>query len=188
MSRVDDAAAVLRRRASVLARPLTKADHTPTSDVLVVTVAGRSLGLDGRHVSQVLPGDGLCRLPHGSGALTALVPARGGTVPVADLGVLLGATAEDSRAYVVLLEGDAPPVGVLVDAVHEMRPVADSDVRPAPVTSGDGALETGITPDGLVLLDLARLLADPRLHPRSSSDTPTSPAPPQENHVQDDHR
>lgn len=187
MSRVDDTSAVLRRRSVELARPLTAADDTPTSDVLVVTAAGRRLGLDGRHVSQVLPGRGLCRLPHGCGALTALVPAGNGAVPVADLGRLLGATAEDSRRYVVLLEGDAPPVGVLVDAVHEVRAIADRDVRPAP-DAREGALETGITPDGLVLLDLPRLMADPRLHPRSSASDVPPTSHPQESHVSDDHR
>lgn len=179
---------LLRQRAATLAQPRVQVDTTPSWDVLVVTVAGRSLGLSGRHVSQVLPGRNLCKLPHGCGALTALVPSRGGPVPVADLGRLLGAEPHDGRAYVVLLEGDTPPVGLLVDDVLEVRTLTERDVRPGPEAPGTGAVETGITPDNLVLLDVPRLLADPRLHPRGSSASPTSPAPPQENHVPHDRR
>lgn len=186
MSSARDTTAVLRRRSAALARPAAGTDHTPTSEVLVVTVAGRRFGLDGQHVSQVLQGPDLCRLPHGCGALTALVSSRGAAVPVADLGELLGSEGQNNRPYVVLLEGGESPVGVLVDTVHEVRPLAARDVRATPGARG-GALEVGVTTDGLVLLDLPRLLADPRLHPRSATAPPRSPHP-QENHVSDDHR
>lgn len=188
MNRGPDPAAVLRRRTAALARPAVEPGRVATSDVLVVTVAGRELGLDGRHVSQVLPGRGLCRLPHGCGALTSLVSSRGSAVPVADLGRLLGSEGSGSRSFVVLLTGDAPPVGVLVDAVHEMRAIAVTDVHPVPGALESTGVEVGMTADGLVVLDVARLLADPRLHPHSSTpDHPRTPHP-QENHVSDDHR
>lgn len=176
---------VLRRRAAMLALPRAEPDVTSSWDVLVVTVAGRTLGLHGRHVSQVTRGRDLCRLPHGCGALTALVSSRGTAVPVADLGRLLGGAAQESRAYVVLLEGGAPPVGLLVDDVLEVRTLTERDVHAAPTTQGDDAIETGVTSDGLVVLDPARLLRDPRLHPRVSSDIPTFPAAQEENHVHD---
>lgn len=187
MTRAEETATVLRRRTAALARPHAEPDQDPTSDVLVVTVAGRRVGLDGRHVSQVLPGRGLCRLPHGCGALTSLVSSRGSAVPVADLGLLLGEEARDSRSYVVLLEGDLPSVGVLVDAVHEVRAVPDPHVRPV-AGRDDPGVEVGVTPDGLVVLDVPRLLADPRLHPRGSAPDHTLTPHPQESHVSDDHR
>lgn len=188
MSTLESATAVLRKRAAALAQPRVEPDAAAHWDVLVVTVDGRRLGLDGRYVSQVVPGRGLRRLPHGCGALVALVASRGTAVPVADLGRLLGATGRDDRAYVVLLEGEAPPVGLLVDDVHEVRTLTDRAVRAAPPAHGDDAIETGVTPDGLVLLDLARLLRDPRLHPRGASDNPQFPAVSEENHVPHDHR
>lgn len=183
MTNHTDQLALLQRRASELAkRPLVE-DRTPSVELLEVSVAGRRLGFEGRHIQQILPNNGMCRLPRNSGALLGLVAARGSAVPVADLGALLGdSEPKRERGFIVLIDGPAP-VGLLVDEVSSVRRVPAHDVRARPTGSPGGELERGLTLDGLVVLDTDLLLVDPRLYPHSdhehSGDAPAhSPAEP----------
>lgn len=189
MSGREDVAVLLGRRRAELSRPRATLDHAASRPVLVVSVAGRLLGLDGRFVGQVRRSEGLCRLPHGCGALTALAPTGSGAVPVADLGLLVGAPAQESRPFLVLLETEAP-VGLFVDAVHEVRSVSDRELLPT--SAGDPpSVEHAVTADGLVLLDVPVLLDDARLRAGGSptrGPATTRPPHPLESHVSDNHR
>ena len=184
---------ILKRRASELSKRPVKEDPSAWLDVLEVAVAGRRLGLEVRHVQQIVPNQGMCRLPQEGGALLGLVNSRGSAVPVADLAALLGDSEPDAgRDFIVLIDG-ASPVGVLVDAVSIVRRVHAHDVRARSSGPPGDVLERGLTPDDLVVLDGDVLLADPRLHHRSGHEhLPEHPMISdkslQERHAPHDHR
>ena len=173
----DEVIAVLERRARQLAK--APDELPPTVEVLVMTVGEIHYAFETRHVREVLRTERVRRLPAGASALRGLVAARGEVVPVADLGELLGApaAAAASRSCVVVIDGSAPPVGLLVDEASDVVDVAADRLA---AVSGDAAsgngpsrLALGVAPDGTVVLDASAFLDDPRLVvPRRS---PTSP-------------
>lgn len=193
MTADTDTRALLRRRAAELAQRPPGEDRTPSLDLLVVVVGGRRLGFESHRVQQILPNQGLCRLPAECDALLGLVPARGVAVPVADLGSLLTGSAPDrERPYLVLIDG-AAPLGLLVDEVTTVLRLPTHEVRARPEASPGTSMERGMTPDDVVVLDVDLLLTDPRVQPRPDHERPPEPATPapgtlQENHAHLDHR
>lgn len=171
MTTAADPRTLLRSRAVALAKRPVEVERRPMLDLLVATVEGRTLAFESGHVVQILPNRGLCHLPGECGELLGLVAARGALVPVADLGSLLaGVPPNRDRDFIVLLESDAPALGVLVDDVAAVLRLPVQDVRPRPSAATTSSLERGITPSGEVVLDIHQLLADPRLSPATGQD------------------
>lgn len=171
---------LLERRAALLARPVDLAHEEARLDVVVVTVAGgRRYALEVRHVRQVVRGEALSWLPASGSDLVGVVPVQGEAVPVADLAAVLGlAAADPARPLVLVLAGDHPPVGLLVDDVLTTMSLPESEVRSHHASEAEAATsERGITRDGIVLLDAAALLADRRLSVSASPSDPPLPDP-----------
>lgn len=179
MSTASDPRTLLRRRAVTLAKRPVEEETSATIDLLVATVEGRRLGFEGGRVLQILPNRGMCHLPTECGELLGLVSSRGALVPVADLGSLVGAaTPNRERAFIVLVEGDAPAVGLLVDDVSSVLRIPAHEVRRRPTETTGPTLERGLTPTGVVVLDTALLLEDPRLTPQPDQDHTPDAVPP----------
>lgn len=164
----------MRRRSAALARPPAVEEQLPSRELLVVSVADRRFGFDVLAVQQILGSGRLCALPAHGGDLLGVVAARGDVVPVADLGAVLAvAPADRSRPYVVIAGGPEPSIGFLVDYVSAVVRVVDSDIRRQP---GSDSVEYGVTPDAVVVLDVARLLAEPRLTHSTTTRSASTPA------------
>lgn len=83
----------------------------------------------------------LTELPGMPAAVRGVINLRGAAVPVIDLCARFGIrpSADGRRRCIVIIEagggqtgGDAPVVGVLVDAVNEVLDIAASQIEPAP--------------------------------------------------------
>lgn len=175
MSTSSGVRALLRRRSAELAKQPVTEEQVPCRELLLVSIGESRYGLAVGHVRQIVRNRSLCALPAGGGDLIGLVTARGEVVPVADLGSLLNlAPAVTSRPYVVVVGSALSSVGLLVDEASAVVRVAEDDVRRTP---GDGSVESGVTPDGVVVLDAESLLADPRLNHQMTQRTsaPTTP-------------
>lgn len=162
MTALTDAEQLLARRAAALAAPLDDEGDVPTVELLTVTCDGRALGFETDRIRRILRSRSLCRLPHGDPHFVGMVSSHGEPVPVVDLATLLeGSAARTERPFVVLVDGDRPPVGLLVDEVVGVRRVP-AELR-VPATAQADGLERGLTEDGVVVLDTDRLLRDHRL-------------------------
>lgn len=166
--------ALLARRATALARPVGETSEIPTRDVVVMSVAGgKRYAVATRHVQQVVRNEGLCRLPGSSTELLGLLLVKGEAVPVADLASVLGLTGADhTRQLAVVLDDGHSPVGLLVDEVLTTARLPERELRLAETDGLDAeraSVELGITTDGVVLLDGALLLSDPRLDLRAAA-------------------
>lgn len=167
---------LLERRAAKLAgdsRAESEVSASEVSTLITLVSAGQRYAIEARHAVRILPNEKLCLLPAEAGELVGLVVAGGETVPVADLASVLGVSAPDrTRPFVVLIDGGGHPLGLLADEVESGRmsaaeirvPHMDSDAAPS--------LERGVTSDGAVLLDTARLLEDQRLSRFARSSRP----------------
>jgi purine-binding chemotaxis protein CheW len=141
---------------------------------LVVSVAGRRFAIPVESVREVVRPRAITPVPGTPAIVRGLVNVRGMVVTVLHLGELLrGAGVTDSAPHetvdvvssravldhsIVLLEHAGRAVGVLVDAVHDVRPLEDvSEATDAGPSLTDGDASAGGT--AILRLDLPALLA-----------------------------
>jgi purine-binding chemotaxis protein CheW len=162
-----DIAAVLHARAQALARRAEPAESGQTLEVLEFRLASERYAMETRYVRAVHPLRNLAPLPCTPAFVTGVVNLRGHIVPVLDLKKFFGLAEQgltDLHRVIVVGDGDFE-FGLLADIDVGMRTIPANRIQPAPPTlDGVGAdYLKGVMPDGLVLLDMATILADPRI-------------------------
>lgn len=164
----ERARAVLEERARLLARAPAQAPRAAeVVEVITFAVAGERYAVAARHVREVVRLSEPTPLPGAPAFLAGVINVRGEIVAVFDLRPLFGLAggAEGGPSRVLLLGGERVEFGLLADAVHEVLPLRVEDVLPPPEAVAGAAREylRGLTAEGLVVLDGARLLQDQRL-------------------------
>lgn len=162
----DEAAerAILDQRARALAA--SAADETvearPLFEALVFVVGGGTYALESRFVRRVLPLEDFTPLPGGPAGLVGITSVRGVILPVFDLPRTVSRHRKGIRdqKWLIAIGASAAELGLGAEEVRELRPVHAEDV--CSVDGGDSSLSGAMTRDGIVLLDGARLLQDPR--------------------------
>lgn len=162
-----DAAAVLHARALALAQREEPAASAPAIDLLEFRLARDRYAIETRHVSELRPLGELTLMPCTPAFVAGVVNVRGRITAVIDIQKFFGLATRGltDLHHVILVRGGELELGVLADAIVGVRADAREDLQPALPTSAGVPAEyvMGITPDGLLVLDLARLLADPRM-------------------------
>jgi purine-binding chemotaxis protein CheW len=159
---------ILRQRALALARrsePVVAA--TLLLDVLEIRVAQERYALETRHVREVCPLKDLTPLPCTPPFVLGIVNVRGRILPVFDLRKLLDLPGQgvNDLHRIILIEGNALALGLLADAVVGVRSIPVNSLQPSlPTLSGiHSEYLKGVTGDRLIVLDVDRILADPRI-------------------------
>lgn len=163
-----DSAQILRTRARALSRPPETVPETASLiQVLEFRLADERYAVETRYVREVYPLKDLTPLPGTPPFFRGLVNVRGRILPVVDLKKFfdlpdLGLT---DLHRIVLVEGRDMTLGLLADAAV--------GVRVLPVESLQTSLPTlngvrsdylkGVTADRVVVLDIDRILADPKI-------------------------
>lgn len=153
--------AVLRERARRLATAAAGSGGGATVEVLECRLGDSQYALEMRLLGGVQRATGLTPVPCAPGFVAGLLNVRGEVVTVLDLAVALGLTpltapAAGGRA-VLLVDMPGVRVGLLVDGVLGVRPLALAALQRAP-SGGDAA--RGVADTRTVLLDLERLFGD----------------------------
>ena len=162
------AAQILHTRAQVLARPPEQASAADTLlDVLEFHLAQERYAVETRYVREVYPLKDLMPLPCTPPFVLGIVNVRGHILPVLDLKKFfsLPENGLTDLHCIILVHGRELEFGLLADVIVGVRSI--------PVESLQSSLPTltgirsdylkGVTDECLVVLDLARLLADPRI-------------------------
>ena len=108
------------------------------------------------------------RVPGAPPAVAGVTNHEGAVLLVAELPVLLGLGAPTPgaaavRYLLVVHDGEAEPLGLVVDELHDVRVVAEATLHP-PAAGGAGThLTRALTGDGCLVLDGKRLLSEPAL-------------------------
>jgi purine-binding chemotaxis protein CheW len=163
-----DEDALLRARARALAQPVQAPhDDAQTIEVLEFALAQERYAVETRHVREVLPLRQLTPLPCTPSFVQGIVNVRGQMVPVLDLKEFLGLPQGGlTDLHRVLLVGDETrSFGILADiGVGVQRLPLASLQSSLPLLGGMGAdYILAVTPDHLVVLDVPRILSDPRI-------------------------
>ena len=160
--------AILRERARRLARPLDSTEAgEDRSDVATFDLVNEHYAIEARYVLEVIRLRDLTPLPRSPVFLLGLSNVRGTVLAIYDLRPLLGIEVRglSDLTRIVVLGHDAPDMGILADAVHEVVALPLARLRPAPrpAESGNRYIR-GVFDNRLIVLDGARLLDDERLH------------------------
>ena len=165
---MPDAAQILRARAKALARPSEHAPAVaPLLEVLEFRLAQERYALETRYVREVYPLKDLTPVPCTPPFVLGIVNVRGRILPVFDLKKLFDLPEQGLTDLhrIILVEGHDLELGLLADATVGVRSIpADSLQSPLPTLIGiRSEYLKGVTAERLVVLDVARILADPKL-------------------------
>ena len=165
---VSQRATILRERARALAR---RSEQAPAADtvleVLEFRLAQERYAVETRHVREVFPLKELTPLPCTPSFVLGIVNVRGQILPVFDLRKLFDLPEEGLTDLhrIIIVRGRNLELGLLADLSLGVRSVPLSSLQPSlPTLTGiRGDYLKGVTAERLVVLDLASLLADPRI-------------------------
>jgi purine-binding chemotaxis protein CheW len=167
-SETQDAQRILHDRALALARSPEAAPNAGTSlELLEFGLAEERYALEHRWVGEVCPLKDLTPLPRTPPFVRGIVNVRGRILPVFDLKRFFELPEKgltDLHRIILVRDADLE-LGILADAIIGMRSVpADSLQSSLPTLTGiRGDYLKGVTAERLVVLDLARILTDPKI-------------------------
>ncbi|TAN09623.1 MAG: chemotaxis protein CheW [Chitinophagaceae bacterium] len=163
-----EALQILRARAQALARP-PESELAPQAsvEVLEFRLATERYAIETHYVREVQPLKNLTTLPCTPPFVLGIVNVRGRIVPVLDLRKFFDLPEQGLTDLhrVILVGGNDLEFGLLADMRVGVRSIALDSLQPAPATLseiGAGYL-MGVAAEGLVVLDMARILADPAI-------------------------
>ena len=162
-----DAQAILRARALALARPQQGGAAEGALELLEFRLAQECYGVETRHVSQVVPLGELTPVPCTPPFVLGIVNVRGRIIPVIDIKKFfdLPDRGLTDLHQVILVRGNEMELGLLADVIVGVRSVALDGLQGSLATlSGQRAdYLKGVSAERLVVLDLDRMLADPKI-------------------------
>ena len=167
MTQNTAAEALLRERAAALARPPPSAPTGTTLEVLEFRLATERYAVESRYVENIHPLRDLTPLPCTPPFILGVVNIHGRIVPVIDLKKFFALPEHGLTDLhrVILIEGNDLELGLLADVIVSVRSIPADRLQPSlPTLTGIRAdYLKGIGDQRLVVLDLQRILADPRI-------------------------
>ena len=163
----DELEELLARRAAALAEPRALTALAHAQPTVVVTAGRERFALEAAAVREVFSARRATPLPWAPPHVAGLIARNGRVVPAFHLHAVLGlplvSLPEHGRALVL---GDgADALALLVEQVDVATDLARGDLQPLPPSTSAAlrAVAVGVAPSGVVVLDVARLLASPSL-------------------------
>jgi purine-binding chemotaxis protein CheW len=161
-------AAILRARAQALAQEIAQVEVVEQHlEVVEFSLAGEQFAVETVHVREVCPIQDLTPIPCTPPHVCGMINVRGQVLTVLDLKKLFALREQGlvDRHHVIILHTKRLEAGLLADGTPVVRSLRRSDLQPSLSTLSGVRAEylRGVTCDGLVVLDAARLLWDPRL-------------------------
>jgi purine-binding chemotaxis protein CheW len=163
-----DARQILRARAQALARrPESLLAPDVVFELLEFRLAQERYALESSWVREVSAFKELTPLPCCPPFVLGIVNVRGRILPVLDIKKFfnLPENGLTDLHQIILVGGNGLELGLLADTIVGVRSIAAADLQPGlPTLTGvRGEYLKGVTAERLVVLDLARILADPKI-------------------------
>jgi purine-binding chemotaxis protein CheW len=165
---IEDAGQILRARARALARTPERPTIAETVlELLEFRLAQECYALENRYVQEVYPLKDLTPLPCTPPFVLGIVNVRGRVLPVLDLKKFFDLPEKgltDLHRIILIHSGDLE-LGLLADVIVGVRSIPANSLQPLlPTLTGiRNDYLKGVTAERLAVLDLARILADPKI-------------------------
>jgi purine-binding chemotaxis protein CheW len=163
-----DATSILRARARALAQPpaLPQAPET-LLELLEFRLAQERYAIETRHVREVYPLKDLTPLPCTPLFVVGIVNVRGRITPVIDIKKFFDLPDKGLTDLhrIILVRGNDLELGLLADLTVGVRsiPIASLQTSLPTFTGIRGEYLKGVTAERLIVLDVDRILADPKI-------------------------
>ena len=156
-------------------------EDTQAGKYLTFRLHGEDYGVAVAFVTQIIGMQTITPVPDMPDFLKGVINLRGRVVPVVDMRnrFNLPEIAYDDRTCIIVVTINEVPIGLVVDAVHGMVDIPDTEIEPPPRTHRDGSSRflqgLGKASDGVkILLNVERLLYDEEL--QQLAETPVADA------------
>lgn len=164
---LDDPKEILRTRARALARTAAPPEGGTVLEVVEFRLAHERYAVEGLHVQEVCTLGELTPLPCTPSFVRGIVNVRGRILPVLDLKRFFDLPEEGITDLhrIILVRRHDLELGLLADAVAGVQLLSKESLQTSlPTLTGIRSdYLKGVTADGLIVLDLARVLSDPRI-------------------------
>ena len=159
---------ILRARARALARiPEQAPTQNTTLELLEFRLASERYALETRHIQEVHPLRELTPLPCTPSFVLGIVNVRGRILPVLDIKRFFGLPEQGLTDLhrIIVVRGHDLELGLLADVIVGVRKVMADSLQPtlATLTGIHAEYLQGVDKDRLVVLDLDRILSDPKI-------------------------
>ena len=159
---------ILQARAKALATEISaKQNREPILEVIEFGLADERYAFEARFVREVSPLETLTPVPCTPRFARGLVNVRGQILTVLDLKEFFGLPEKGITDLhrIVLIQNDEVQVGILADFIVGSREIPLDSIQHSLPTLTDIRADylKGVTGERLVILDAARILADPRI-------------------------
>lgn len=144
--------------------------------VVVFAITDQLFGMDIARVSEIIRMEKITPIPQAPYYTEGVINVRGSVIPVINLQALFNMQAceRDNNSRVIIVESEKQKLGLIVDAVYEVKKISPSQIRPTPPAIGtDQYYLKGIILDNdrlVVLLDPDKLLPSGELEKLLSLD------------------
>jgi purine-binding chemotaxis protein CheW len=161
-------AEILKARALQAAKPIHAVSSSGNAlSIVEFRLAGERYAVEQQFVLEVHPLDALTPLPCTPAFLAGVISIRGQLLPVIDIKKFFELPEQgitDIHAVVVVQSGDMT-LGLLADTIVAARTIDADTIQPSlPTLTGIRAQYLrGIAADHLVVLDIRKIIADPKL-------------------------
>ena len=116
-----------------------RAAGSSTMRAAVISMGGDLFTIDLKSVREVFVVESITPVPGMPSGLVGVTNLRGTVIPLLDLRPMFGLDAVATLRYAVVVQHLHWQVGLLVDAVPEIRTIAKDQFLPAPASTGEGA-------------------------------------------------
>lgn len=164
----EQADAVMAARARSLARvPDAVPDSDEILEVMIVHLGAERFAIETKFIHEVYRASDITPVPGGPPFLVGVTNMRGSVLAVLDLRTFFEIKSDPiQQPQIVVLGGDRPEFGMMVDEVLEVTTLRLDDVVEAPgcVHGVSRDYLRGVTADAMLILDGKSLLSDDQLY------------------------
>lgn len=158
----------LRARADTLARPAERQDDAQGAlQVIEFVLASETYAMESQFVREIYPLKELTPIPCAPPFIVGMINVRGQILTVINVKVFFGLPNQglSDMNKVLIVQAGEMEMGILADAILGVRVLPPTQIQPSlPTLSGIRAdYLRGVTPERLVILDVAAILSDSRI-------------------------
>lgn len=161
----EDVMQILKKRAIQLSEKFISEDESENQfEVIQFKIAEETYALENQYVSEVYNAYDITPIPNVPDFVTGVINVRGEIVSVIDIKKFFNLPQKGvaNLNKVILLQSSEMKFGILVDEIDGTKNILKRNVQESIPTFDEMQLKyfTGVTEDGIIILDAARILQD----------------------------